>query len=230
MYSKRLQKAIAQYQSSAAIEREASEIAPISVEWKPFIIDPGTSLKGETVEAYCRRRWGGSGWTRSMIAGGRKDGANFSNWQWWPNTLKAHQLVQFLCNEGRAARHGPLSSNVVNQRLFEAQYELGENISDLDTLVDIAKELLTRHGEANEDDGEMQGFLRDLRTHLDGDEGASEVQREIQLGRQRYRISGVPFSVIGASSSSINQRPYGLSGAQSPETLLSVFEELSESD
>ena len=47
------------------------------------MIDPATNKDGETVEAYCRRRWGGSGWTRSMISSGKKDGATFSNWEWY---------------------------------------------------------------------------------------------------------------------------------------------------
>ena len=51
----------------------------VAVEWKPYIIDPGTNVDGETVESYCKRRWGGSGWTKSLKVEGRKDGANFAN-------------------------------------------------------------------------------------------------------------------------------------------------------
>ena len=94
------------------------------------MIDPGTNPKGETVEAYCHRRWDGSGWTQSMISDGKKDGANFGNWKWWPHTLKAHQLVQYCANQN-------ISTDKVNQLLFQAEYENGENISNVDTLVAI---------------------------------------------------------------------------------------------
>ena len=61
----------------------------------PYQIDPGTNPGGEEFEAYNRRRWGGSGWTRRLIEEGRRDGANFADWRWWPSTLKAHQLVRY---------------------------------------------------------------------------------------------------------------------------------------
>lgn len=65
-----------------------------SVEWRPFQIDPGTKASDETVSEYCRRRWGGAGWTDHLKQEGRKDNAKFNDWQWWPSTLKARQLVR----------------------------------------------------------------------------------------------------------------------------------------
>lgn len=38
--------------------------------------------------AYNRRRWGSDGWTQGLRASGRKSGAMFRDWRWWPNTLK----------------------------------------------------------------------------------------------------------------------------------------------
>lgn len=60
----------------------------MQVEWKPFQIDPNTALEGEEFEAYCQRRWGSSGWTRSLRQQGKQDGVRFANWKWWPHTLK----------------------------------------------------------------------------------------------------------------------------------------------
>ena len=74
------------------------------------MIDPGTNINGETVEAYCRRRWGGAGWTHHLISEGKQDGAKFSDWQWWPHTLKAHQLVEY-CSKNKIC-----STDRVNQR------------------------------------------------------------------------------------------------------------------
>jgi predicted DsbA family dithiol-disulfide isomerase len=190
----RLHKAIAQFGKE------------VQVEWKPFMIDPGTNPKGETVEAYCHRRWGGSGWTSSMISQGKKDGANFGNWKWWPQTLKAHQLVQYCANQN-------ISTDKVNQLLFQAEYENGENISNVDTLVAIGTELGVTETE-------------DLSSYLSNDKGKDQVEQDIAIGRQRYRISGVPFFIIGTESSS--KRPHGFSGAQKSETFVELFEELSE--
>ena len=180
-------------------------------------------------------RWGGSGWTRSMIAGGRKDGANFSNWKWWPHTLKSHQLVQYFATKVPATSSSStdggsslsptskFSTDKVNQYLFEAEYERGENISKMDTLMSIAKDLL-ESGRYDDKDA----ILKDLENYLTESKGAQDVQEEINLGRQRYRISGVPYFIIGVGDpSTSSRRPYGLSGAQAPETSVELFEELS---
>ncbi|KAG7369744.1 thiol oxidoreductase [Nitzschia inconspicua] len=179
----------------------------VQVEWKPFQIDPCTDLAGETVDAYCRRRWGGAGWTNHLKSEGRKDGANFGNWRWWPATAKAHQLVQYC------AQKDICSTDRVNALLFQAEYEQGENISLVDTLVKVGEQA----GATN---------LDELRTYLCHDQGKSQVDQEIASGRRRYGISGVPFFVISGPDSS--QRPYGFSGAQSSDTFVDVFQELVE--
>lgn len=93
------------------------------------MIDPNTQPSGEDYKAYNRRRWGGDGWTRSLRAKGRAVGAPFANWQTWPHTMRAHQLMMFAPHE---------KEHELKERLFEAVYERGENISDLETLCRIA--------------------------------------------------------------------------------------------
>lgn len=177
----------------------------VDVEWKPFQIDPGTDLAGETVEAYCRRRWGGAGWTNHLKSEGKKDGANFGNWKWWPATSKAHQLVQYC------AQNGVCSTDQVNALLFQAEYEHGVNISLVDCLVKVGQEA----GVSN---------VEDLKRYLSKDEGKAEVEQEIATGRRRYGISGVPFFVVSGSDNS--KRPHGFSGAQGADTFIDLFEEL----
>jgi len=179
------------------------------VEWRPFQIDPGTNIKGETVDDYCNRRWGGAGWTHQLKSEGRKDGANFGNWKWWPHTSKAHQLIQY-CKTKKIA-----STDRLNALLFRAEYEDGQNISEVDVLVSIGQEAASESGvsiDANE-----------LTNYLAKNEGKAKVDQEISGGRQNYGISSVPYFIISGDSSS---RPYGLSGAQSSETFLEIFEEL----
>lgn len=169
------------------------------------MIDPGTALRGETVEDYCRRRWGGSGWTHSLKSSGKKDGALFADWKYWPNTLKAHQLIHFC------SKNSICSTDEANKHLFEAEYEKGQNISSEECLVAIGKNL-----GANEED---------LQKYLSQDQGADEVKKDINSGRRKYGISGVPYFIVGDSKES--NKPYGFSGAQEPDTFVELFENLS---
>lgn len=186
----------------------------VEVEWKPFQIDPGTAKDGEKVRDYCHRRWGGGGWTHHLKSEGRKDGADFGDWKWWPNTSKAHQLIQFCESNGIA------STDRVNALLFRAEYEKGENISLVDVLVRIGEQA------SNENGGAEDNLMDDLKTYLTNDEGKSQVEQDIAVGRRKYGISGVPFFIVSADQKS--QRPYGFSGAQASETFVELFEELAE--
>lgn len=160
------------------------------------------------MEDYCRRRWGGSGWTQRLRTTGQPDGATFGGWQWWPNTLRGHQFIQY----GRD-RHGADTSRM-NAVLFDAMYERGANLALVDTLAALAAQ---EFPDWNQQD--LSDYLRDNR-------GAEQVQEEIAQGRQRYRITGVPYFVIGAEPSS--QPPYAFSGAQPAETFREILEELAD--
>jgi predicted DsbA family dithiol-disulfide isomerase len=167
------------------------------------MIDPGTKEEGEEFESYCRRRWGGSGWTNHLRQEGRKDGANFSSWKWWPNTRKGHQLVLYAKNQG-------IDTSTSNENLFRAVYEEGENISLIDSLVKV---------------GVMMGLNEsDIKDYLERDMGATQVAQEIRLGSQKYGIRGVPFFVIDGVATS---RPYGISGAHDSQTFLELFRDVS---
>lgn len=179
----------------------------IDVEWKPYMIDPSIAIDGVDMEEYCTRRWGSSNWTNRLREEGRKSGAPFENWKWIANTMKSHRLVKFA-NE----RYG-VDTGVANSAIFKALYEEGKNISLVDALVDIGRDLNLQ----NENE---------LREFLESDEGENEVKAEIEKGRRTYKISGVPFFVIEPERSGV--KPYGLSGAQEKETFLEIFEEFSE--
>jgi len=98
-------------------------------------------------------------------------------------------------------------------------YECGENISLVDTLVNIGIERL----------GVKDCEVTELREHLENNVGARAVIHEIQTGRKRHGIKGVPFFVIGAvdGESEVGQ-PYAFSGAQDPSTFQNIFGELAE--
>ncbi|KAK1739137.1 thioredoxin domain-containing protein, DsbA family [Skeletonema marinoi] len=213
---------VGQKKLNAAIESFASQSSaspsspPLSIEWKPYIIDPNTKTDGEEFEAYNIRRWGSSGWTHGLKRSGSKVGANFSNWKTWPNTLRAHQLIAYVTSTKRKVENKPTTSEC-NAAIFDAMYERGENVSLVNTLVKIGTERL----------GVSTSEVDDLKLHLENNVGAKDVMKEIQTGRRRYQIQGVPFFVIGAvdGETSLGQ-PYGFSGAQDSGTFVDIFEEL----
>lgn len=210
MGQKRLEKAIASFQSRHHSTSQQQSPLVIQVEWKPYIIDPGTNPTGEDFEAYNRRRWGSSGWTHHLKSEGRKDGATFQRWDWWPNTMKAHCLVKF------ANEKYDIETSRSNSVLFDALYEQGKNISLTDVLVQVGK-----------DDLDLPES--ELHSYLESGEGVLEVKNEIKKGQREYQISGVPFFVISkddGDDGGQQQQPYGLSGAQKSQTFEDVFEDL----
>lgn len=211
MAQKRLENAISQYQSKSSSTETNNQL--VEVRWKPYQIDPQTNPNGETFESYNKRRWGGSGWTLHLKQEGRNDiannisppdaGATFHNWKWWPNTFKAHQLVYF------AEVNGNMDSHTCNSILFKAIYEEGQNISNLDTLVQIGVE-------------KMNLNRVELRLFLELDKGAEYVRSEIRRGKQNYDIRGVPFFIL--------DEKYAFSGAQPPSVFLQAFEKLASTE
>jgi len=170
------------------------------------MIDPQTNPQGEEFEAYNRRRWGGSGWTHHLKLEGKKDGAMFHNWTWWPNTNKVHQLIQYACKKYN------VDSDVCNQVLFQALYEEGKNISLVEDLVKIGKEKLNLDKE------------KELERYLEKDEGMEDVYDEIESGSRRYNIRGVPYFVIQRSG----YKDVELSGAQDSKSFVRVLQHLSQ--
>lgn len=108
------------------------------------------------------------------------------------STLLAHELLHF------AKAHGKQSE--LKERLLAAQFENGENVGDLDTLVAIAQEVGLDAAAA--------------RTALETNSYAQDVQDDISLASQ-LGIQGVPFYVF--------DNKYGVSGAQAPETFVEVL-------
>lgn len=96
------------------------------------MIDPGTAPDGEAYLAYCRRRWGGDGWTEPMKRMGRKEGAPYANWRTWPNTTHCSRLLML-------AEQHDLGEAVIGM-LYRACYEEGENVSLRETVARVARE------------------------------------------------------------------------------------------
>lgn len=167
----------------------------MKVNWKPFFIDPSTKANGEDYMAYCRRRWGGDGWTMGLP--GKRDGRKFTNWKIWPNTLHASRLIH---------RAGVVGGWELQHKakgvIFRLIYEDGANISVLDTLLAAAEEL----------------GIADAEAYLKSDQDV-DLMKKMAREASRMGISGVPFFVVYKSGDDESE-PITLSGAQPSKAFL----------
>lgn len=150
--------------------------------------------------ADCFLRWGSDGWTRSLRKAGLQDGLEFKNWKTWPNSLHGHRLIHLA-----GTQKGPEGQAKAKDLLFRMIYEDGKNISDVDTLIEAAKELGLEGGEDY------------LKSSCDVDLVLSEDSR----AKSHMKISGVPYFVI--SSDDKQKKAVSLSGAQGTEQFLAAF-------
>lgn len=174
--------------------------ASITVNWHPYIIDKNTAPQGEDYMAYNTRRWGSDGWTRSLRKAGQQDGLEFKNWKTWPNSLHGHRLIHLA-----GTQKGPEGQAKAKDLLFRMIYEDGKNVSDVDTLIEAAKELGLEGGE----------------DYLKSSCDVNLVLSEDSHAKSHMKISGVPYFVI--SSDDKQKKAVSLSGAQGTEQFLAAF-------
>mmetsp|Transcript_23767 Transcript_23767/g.66092 ORF Transcript_23767/g.66092 Transcript_23767/m.66092 type:complete len:174 (-) Transcript_23767:153-674(-) len=168
------------------------------------MIDPRTKESGESKEAYCRRRWGGSGWA-----------PEFKKWDWWPNTLNAHRLCIYL--DKLDAENGDLTERERDQRslalvkkFYELTYDRGLNISTAEGAAQAIEEL-------------GYGKKEDAVRWLEQGGGYREVVSKDTQAKNEMDIHGVPHFVISDGSGS---RETTLHGAQKPAAFLSAFQQV----
>ena len=143
-------------------------------------------------------RWGGDGWTHSLRRAGQRDGLEFKNWKTWPNSLHAHRLVHLA-----GVQKGAEGQGRAKDILFRMIYEDGLNVSEVETLIEAAKE---------------QG-LEGSEEYLKSSRDVDLILSEDSHAKSQMKISGVPFFVI----SDKNQKTVSLSGAQGTEQFLAAF-------
>lgn len=180
------------------------------------MIDPGTQASGEDYKAYCRRRWGGDGWTYSLRDRGQELGLPFGQWDYWPNTLNAHRICTYL--EERDQADASLGEKEREQRglalvakFYEMTYERGVNISTPEGAAKALDEL----GFAPADDA--------LRWLKQGG-GQDSVAAQDRFAKRDMQISGVPYFVI--SDGEGQSRPQALSGAHSSRSFLQAMQKV----
>lgn len=119
--------------------------------WRPFFLNPDTPPEGEPYLPFLIKKFGSIEQVQGLFARIREAGAaygvdyHFEKIQVRANTLNAHRLIHWVQQKGDAQS--------LVERLFVAQFQRGENLSDIGTLVRLA-------GECGHAVGEVETYLR----------------------------------------------------------------------
>ena len=171
----------------------------VEINYHTFYLNPTVPPDGYDFVEYLTEKGGGRMQMEDWFARPREMGAqvgltfNFEKIKIAPNTALSHQLIVMTPKADQEA---------MVDALYEAYFEDGKNIGDIEVLLDIA---------------EAQGLERDeVQEKLEREMMAPAVMVDVQRAHQ-IGVRGVPFFVI-------NDR-LAFSGAHPPETILEVMQE-----
>lgn len=176
----------------------------VTVNWRPFQLDPTIPRGGIDRKEYLRRKFGDDQRIAALHDHIRAAAADtgiafrFEAIERSPNTLDAHRLIRWA--------HPLGVQDAVVERLFADYFLNGRDIGAPAVLAEAA-------ASAGLDPAEVAARLAT-------DEDEEAVREEIGTAT-RLGISGVPFFIFDGR--------YGVSGAQAPETLIEVIDRTLES-
>ncbi|MDX5363119.1 MAG: DsbA family oxidoreductase [Pseudazoarcus pumilus] len=183
----RLMRAVAQFS-------EAYPEHPVRIHWLPYFLNPDTPAAGEPYRPFLEKKFGNARAVDALFARVREaaqpDGLElaFERITQRPNTLHAHRLIYRA--QSRGARPERIQALVGG--VFEAYFQRGQDIGNVETLADIAAAC-----------GERREAIVE---YLSGNEDGDAVRRMAdQVSRQG--VEGVPFFIFN--------RSLAVSGAQS---------------
>lgn len=147
--------------------------------WRPFFLNPDTPPEGEPYLPFLERKFGGRAPVEALFDKVRQAGAPygltyaFEKIELRANTLQAHRLLRW------AQQRGPVDALV--ERLFQAQFQRGEHVGDVQLLTAIAIEC---------------GYpVQEVRDYLASDADADVVRAEEAAIRAKG-ISMVPTFIL----------------------------------
>lgn len=163
--------------------------------WLPFQLNPDLPNEGIPRSEYIARKFGPRGNTYERVSKvGETVGIPFAFGKITvqPNTVNAHRLLHYAEQQGK--------QDAVAEKLFEAYFINGANLTDIDTLADVG----------------AQGGLDRAQTHA---WLASGAERDEVIGADEEArnagVSGVPFFIFN--------RAVAVSGAHEAETLVQAM-------
>jgi predicted DsbA family dithiol-disulfide isomerase len=176
-------------------------IDPFDINWRIFQLNPDMPAAGMDRQAYLQAKFGGPEGAERVYSRVRAVAAEtgldlkFDDIPRTPNTFDAHRLIRWAKATG--------NQTAVVHQLFRRYFEQGQDISDRETLLDVAV---------------SAGMEREVVDRLlDGDADRAELAAEEDAARQ-MGVTGVPCFIIDGR--------YVIQGAQDPETWKKVLHEL----
>lgn len=172
----------------------------VSVNWRPFQLDPAVPAGGLDRKTYLLQKLGDQARIDAIHARlaelGREQGIDFrfDRITRAPNTLDAHRLIRWAQPSG--------AQGAVAERLFALYFTEGADIGDPAVLRAVA--------ESAGLDGDV------VATRLSGEWDKQEVADEIAVAA-RLGVTGVPFFIVDGR--------YGVAGAQPAEALAEVLDQ-----
>lgn len=171
----------------------------VQIGWRPFQLNPEMPRAGMSRDAYLAAKFGGRERAGRIYDHIRQAGADlgiefhFERIARTPSTLDSHRLIRWAGSAG--------VQNAVVEKLFEAYFVYGEDVSDAAVLTRIAAE-----------SGMDEALVADL---LRRDADLELVRKEDAMARS-MGINGVPCFII--------DRQYAVSGAQDVPVFHKVFD------
>jgi predicted DsbA family dithiol-disulfide isomerase len=171
----------------------------VEIGWRPFQLNPGIPREGKDRNAYLAEKFGGADRARQRYAvigdAGRQEGIDFQ----FDRIERTPNSVDSHRLIAFARRDG--RQDAVVDALFRAYFTDGRDIGEIEVLAAIAAE---------------NGLDRDAAgTYLAGDEDRAMIIAEDEMARG-LGVNGVPCYIV--------DRKYAVSGAQSPEVFLRIFD------
>jgi len=185
------------YIGQKRLERAMEQVAdvPVTINWRPYQLDPTLPPEGKDRKTYLAEKFGGEERARSLYENVRQAGVSegvafaFDKIAVSPNTLDAHRLLRWAGSSGDGVQ------NKLARRLFQLYFEEGANIGDHAVLIDAARDV-----------GMDVSIVESL---LPTDADRDKVTEEIATA-QRMGVTGVPcfllegrYAVVGAQDTSV---------------------------
>jgi predicted DsbA family dithiol-disulfide isomerase len=189
----------------------------VTIRWEPFLLNTNMVEEGEDLRDHIVAKYGARGAAmiddpnNHLMESGRQVGIQFTNKRRIYPTVRGHALMEYLNDKDTT------TANQFMELLFQEYFEMATNINDMDVLVQLAKQV-------GVDEETTRRVIQDV-------ELLNQVKVKDMFAKTRMGVTGVPFFVIENTNNTTasTTRPVAFSGAQPPEIIAEVLEEVAES-